>query len=90
MKFADVFIAIIIVFIVLLIILPLSEPMMDILLTINLSLSLVILFITLYVREPLEFSIFPSMLLLTTLYRLALNISSTKLILGKGSGRKSN
>ncbi len=88
MKFADVFIAIIIVFIVLLIILPLSEPMMDILLTINLSLSLVILFITLYVREPLEFSIFPSMLLLTTLYRLALNISSTKLILGKGSAGK--
>ena len=88
MKFADIFIAFVVVFIVLLIILPLGEVMMDILLTVNLSLSLIILFITLYVSEPLDFSIFPSMLLLTTLFRLALNISSTKLILGKGSAGK--
>lgn len=85
MKFADVFIAFIIVAVVLLIILPLNEVMMDILLTINLSLSLVILFVTLYVKEPLDFAVFPSVLLITTLFRLALNISSTKLILGKGS-----
>ena len=88
MKFADVFIAFVVVFIILLIILPLSELMMDMLLTINLSLSLIILFITLYVNEPLDFSIFPSILLLTTLFRLALNILSTKLILGKGSAGK--
>lgn len=85
MKFADVFIAFIIVAAVLLIILPLNEVMMDILLTINLSLSLVILFVTLYIKEPLDFAVFPSVLLITTLFRLALNISSTKLILGKGS-----
>ncbi len=85
MKFADVFIAFIIVAVVLLIILPLNEVMMDILLTINLSLSLVILFVTLYIKEPLDFAVFPSVLLITTLFRLALNISSTKLILGKGS-----
>ncbi|MFO7294590.1 MAG: flagellar biosynthesis protein FlhA [Clostridia bacterium] len=85
MKFADVFIAFIMVAVVLLIILPLNEVIMDILLTINLSLSLIILFVTLYVKEPLDFAVFPSVLLIATLFRLALNISSTKLILGKGS-----
>ncbi|MBM7581398.1 flagellar biosynthesis protein FlhA [Caldicoprobacter guelmensis] len=88
MKFADIFIAFVVVAVVLLIILPLNEGMMDILLTLNLSLSLVILFATLYVKEPLDFAVFPSVLLITTLFRLALNISSTKLILGKGSAGK--
>lgn len=88
MKFADIFIAFVVVAVVLLIILPLNEVMMDILLTLNLSLSLVILFVTLYVKEPLDFAVFPSVLLITTLFRLALNISSTKLILGKGSAGK--
>jgi flagellar biosynthesis protein FlhA len=88
LKFADFFIAIIVIAIVLLIIFPLNPTTLDILLTINLSLSLVILLITLYTSEPLDFSVFPSMLLLTTLFRLALNISSTRLILGKGTAGK--
>jgi flagellar biosynthesis protein FlhA len=74
--------------IVLLIIVPLSEFVMDILLTMNLALSLVILLISLFAKNALEFSIFPSLLLITTLYRLALNVSSTRLILIEGSAGK--
>lgn len=50
---------------------------------VNIALSLVILMITMYIKEPLEFSIFPSLLLITTLFRLGLNISSTRLILSE-------
>ncbi|HHW71085.1 MAG TPA: flagellar biosynthesis protein FlhA [Clostridiales bacterium] len=84
MKFADVFIAIVVIAIIMLIIIPLNSIVLDMLLTINLALSIVILLTTLYIKEPLEFSIFPSLLLLATLFRLALNISSTRLILGEG------
>ncbi|NLJ67199.1 MAG: flagellar biosynthesis protein FlhA [Clostridiales bacterium] len=88
MRFADNVIAFIIIMIVLLIIVPLSEFVMDILLTMNLALSLVILLISLFTKNALEFSIFPSLLLITTLYRLALNVSSTRLILIEGSAGK--
>ena len=49
----------------------------------NISVSLIILLITMNIKEPLEFSIFPSLLLITTLFRIGLNISSTRLILTK-------
>lgn len=88
MKFADIFISVVVIFIIMLIIVPLSTVVLDVLLTINLALSVVILLTTLYIKEPLEFSIFPSLLLLATLFRLALNISSTKLILGEGYAGK--
>ena len=88
MKFADVFIGIIVIGIVLLIIFPLGQVVMDILLTLNLSLSLIILLVSLYTKNALEFSIFPSLLLVTTLFRLALNISSTRLILTHASAGK--
>lgn len=56
---------------------------------VNIALSLVILLFTMYIKEPLEFSIFPSMLLITTIFRLGLNISSTRLILmNKGNAGK--
>lgn len=84
MKFTDFFIAFIVIAIVMLIIFPLPAFLLDVLLIINITLALVILLTTLYSKEPLEFSIFPSILLLTTLFRLALNISSTRLILGEG------
>lgn len=64
-----------------LIIIPLPTWLLDMLFVVNIALSLVILLITMYIREPLEFSIFPSMLLITTIFRLGLNISSTRLIL---------
>ncbi|HCC33822.1 MAG TPA: EscV/YscV/HrcV family type III secretion system export apparatus protein [Clostridiales bacterium] len=67
--------------IVLAIVLPLPPLLLDLLLSFNLSLSLVILFTSLYTREPVQFSSFPSLLLITTLFRLALNVSATRLIL---------
>src|SRR5712691_2114361 len=66
------------------ILVPLPAPMMDLLLILNLSLSAVILITTIYVQSPLEFSVFPSLLLATTLFRLVLNAATTRLILTVG------
>lgn len=65
-------------------ILPLPTLMLDLLLTLGITMSLVILLMSMYNTDPLEFSAFPSLLLLTTLYRLSLNIASTRLILLHG------
>ena len=65
-------------------IVPLPTPVLDILLAINLSATILLLLITLTVRQPLDFSTFPSLLLLLTLYRLALNVATTRLILLDG------
>ncbi len=73
-----------VVTVVLFLILPLPPQLLDILLIINISLSIMILMITMNIKESLEFSIFPSLLLITTLFRLALNVSSTRLILRDG------
>ncbi|MDR9767928.1 EscV/YscV/HrcV family type III secretion system export apparatus protein [Shewanella baltica] len=62
-------------------ILPLPTPLVDVLIALNLGLSIVLLMIAIYIRDPLEFSVFPSLLLITTLYRLALTISTSRLIL---------
>jgi len=64
------------------ILVPMPTPVMDVLLTMNITFSFLILLTTIYVRQALDFSVFPSLLLLTTLFRLALNIASTRLILG--------
>jgi len=69
---------------ILLILFPLPTWLLDMMLIVNISLSLIVLLTTMYIKESLEFSIFPSMLLITTLFRLSLNISSTRLILGNG------
>lgn len=66
-------------------ILPIPTWLLDILLIINISLAMIILLIAMNTKEALEFSIFPAMLLITTLFRLALNISTTKLILGQAN-----
>jgi flagellar biosynthesis protein FlhA len=60
---------------------PLPPIMMDVLICLNISLSLVILLTTIYMNQPLDFSVFPSLLLATTLFRLVLNVASTRLIL---------
>ncbi len=60
---------------------PLPTVVMDILLSINITFSILILLTTVYVRQALDFAVFPSLLLVATLYRLALNIASTRLIL---------
>lgn len=67
--------------IIFLILIPLPTPILDFLFILNISLSLLILVMTMYIRETLEFSVFPSLLLITTLFRLGLNISSTRKIL---------
>ena len=67
--------------IVLMMILPIPTWLLDILLVINISLALLILLVAMNTKEALQFSIFPSLLLITTLFRLALNLSTTKLIL---------
>lgn len=81
MKFKDATIAFIVIAIVMTIILPIPPAVMDVLLVINISLSLLILLKTIYIREPMEFSSFPPLLLLVTLFRLACNLRTTYLIL---------
>ena len=84
MKITDILMAVLVLAIILLIIIPLSTGLMDFLLIINITMSLMILLITLYTKRTLDFSTYPTMLLIVTLFRLALNISSTRLILGNG------
>jgi len=65
-------------------ILPLPTFLMDVMLVMNISAALIILFVALYVMKPLEFSVFPGLLLIITLFRLSLNVATTRLILGEG------
>ena len=81
MKIFNNIISIFVIVIVALLIVPLSTPILDFMFIMNLALSLVILLLTMYVRETLDLAIFPSLLLVTTLARLALNVSSTRSIL---------
>lgn len=80
----DNVISVFVVVIVLFLLIPLPPFLLDVFFIINISLALIILLITMNIHEPLEFSIFPSLLLITTLFRLGLNVSSTRLILSKG------
>ncbi len=84
-KFLNNVVAVFVIVIIGFIIIPLPSGMLDAMLIINITLSIMILLMTMYVKDALQFSVFPSMLLITTLFRLALNISSTRLIL-KDSG----
>ena len=77
-------ISLMVVVIVLFLVIPRPAPVLDVLIILNISLSIMILMITMSISEPLEFSIFPSLLLVTTLFRLGLNVSSTRLILRDG------
>ncbi len=77
----DIILAIVLILTVFMIILPLPTLLIDILIAINFTVSLLLLMIAIYVNEPLEFSAFPAVLLITTLFRLSLSISTTRLIL---------
>ena len=81
MRLRDLIFPIGIITSVLVILVPLPTPMMDLLLAGNITLAVIILLTTIYVRTPLEFSVFPSLLLATTLGRLVLNVATTRLIL---------
>lgn len=73
-----------IIFIVLAIIIPLPVFMQDFLIMLNIALSLIILVMTMFIKSALEFSVFPTILLISTVFRLSLNISTTRSILSKG------
>ncbi|TYP59911.1 flagellar biosynthesis protein FlhA [Thermosediminibacter litoriperuensis] len=84
MKSYDVAVAFVAVLVVVMMVIPLPSSLLDILLSFNITFSLVILLVAMNTEKPLNFSIFPSLLLMATLFRLALNISSTRLILLNG------
>ena len=84
MKRSDIIVSGITLGIVLLIIIPIPTWLLDALLIINITASLFMMLTTLFIKNALEFSVLPTLLLLTTLFRLALNLSATKLILSNG------
>ncbi len=83
-RFLSYSIVLFVLTIILLLIIPLPEAMVDVAIIVNMSLSLMILIITMTIKDALEFSIFPSLLLITTLFRLGINVSTTRNILTSG------
>src|SRR5262245_33915692 len=83
-KYSDIVLAVIVVAIVGMMIVPLPTPLLDVLLTLNISISVMVLLISLYVPNALRLSVFSTLLLITTMYRLSLTISTTRLILLTG------
>ena len=81
LKNRDIILPVGIVMIIAMMIIPLPPMILDIFLSVNIALSVTILLIAIYTTEPLQFSTFPTILLVATLFRLSLNISSTRLIL---------
>jgi len=84
LRHGDIMFAICVIAIVGVMIVPLPTFLLDLLLSFNIAFSLVLLLTAIYVTAPLELSVFPSLMLVTTLFRLALNVASTRLILGQG------
>ena len=82
---SDIWVSFLVVTIIALIIIPLPSVLLDILIVINLTLAMNVLLITLFTKSVLEFSSFPTLLLFTTMYKLGLNLASTRLILTDGS-----
>lgn len=77
-------VSLIVVMIVLLLIIPLNPVLLDVMIILNMAVGLIILLISMNIKEALEFSIFPSLLLITTLYRIGINVSTTRSILTSG------
>lgn len=84
-KNKDLLLAIGVLLILGLLIIPLPPMVLDLFLALNLAMSVLILLISVYLKSPLEFSAFPAVLLMTTLFRLGLNVATTRLILGEAS-----
>ena len=84
MKKSDIGIALYLLAAVIFFIVPISSTLLDVMLAINISIALIILFNTLFVKEVLDMSFFPTLLLFTTIFRISLNVSSTRLILTTG------
>lgn len=88
MKLGNVLVALAIIFIVLIIIIPINTKLLDFLLILNISFSLLILLLSMYAEDALKITVFPSLLLLATLFRLSLNISTTREILTNADAGK--
>lgn len=84
MNKGDIFVVLAVIAIVVIIVIPIPLGAVDVLLSLNISLALLILILSMYIKEALDFSIFPSILLVTTLFRLSLNITTTRYILSQG------
>ncbi|GAB2525349.1 flagellar biosynthesis protein FlhA [Microbacterium petrolearium] len=69
--------------IIMLLVVPVPPPLLDLLIILNIMFALVILLTTMFAKKPLDFSVFPSLLLVATLFRLGLNVASTRLVLGE-------
>jgi flagellar biosynthesis protein FlhA len=83
-KHSDIIVAAAVLGMVVMMVIPVPTLLLDFLITVNITFSLIILLVSMYNNEPLQFSSFPSLLLIVTLFRLSLNVSSTRLILLNG------
>ena len=83
---SDLFVAAGVIVVVMMLIIPLPTFLLDSFMAVNIVLGLLVILITLYTRNALDFSVFPTLLLVATVFGLALNISSTRLILSQGEG----
>ncbi len=81
---ADAILGVLVIGILGVMIVPVPTPVLDIFLSFNMTFSIIILLVTMYITRPLELSVFPGLLLVATVFRLALNVASTRLILGQG------
>ena len=85
MQSKDIAVVLFIISIISIIVIPLPSVVLDFMLTISFSLAVLIIMISLYIKRPTDFSSFPTLLLIVTLYRLALNVATTRMILSKGN-----
>ena len=83
---SDMLVALFVIVIVVMLIIPLPPVILDVLMAVNIVLSLLTILIVLYTKHALEFSVFPTLLLISTVFGLGLNVSSTRLILSQGAG----
>jgi flagellar biosynthesis protein FlhA len=88
MKVRDISVLISVILVVAMLIIPLPTWLLSFLIIINITLALLVLLISMNLREPLDFAVFPSLILLLTLFRLGLNVSTTRAILGTGDAGK--
>lgn len=84
LHYSDVGVALLMVLVVVMMVIPLPTPLIDVLLATNITLGVVVLLVTFYVKRALDLSVFPTLLLIVTLFRIALNVSTTRLILLNG------
>jgi type III secretion protein V len=84
-RYADIGLAVLVMLVVGMMIIPLPTPLLDVLLVLNISISVIMLLIAMYIPQALRLASFPTIILVTTLFRLALNVSSTRLILLDGN-----